>query len=305
MQSRYLAVAAMALGLSGCGLSYSRLPEVWDEAANPNATVDMGRQIKNAIRCELKWGTAEARRLPRTVRSVNGREVSNAEDGFMPDSWGVLIQLTLQADEKSSFTPGATLKYPTQSFSLGLGGQASSQNVHYHKYNYYYSARDLAQPMIGSTCDPDFDLGPKTSSPFVDASKLGIREWLVAAVQVIDFHRSSRAALDGEGVPLGAPGTQSDSSQYDNKFVVITDASIAATWNLVRVSTPGSPLLDVSRSRTHELLMTLAPGTTSFQTAKDSRGRRVVRTVDAPSPAAIEAHNAALIGSAVANAIRP
>lgn len=296
----------MALGLSGCGLSYSQIPEVWDQATNPNATVDMERQIKNAIWCELKRGTADARGLPRPARFVNGKQVSNAEDEYMPDSWGVLIQLTLQADEKSSLAPGATLKYPAQSFSLGLGGGASSQNVHYHKYNYYYSVRDLAQPTIGSTCDPNFDLGPKTtSSPFVNASNLGIREWLKAAVQVIDFHRSSRAALDGEGVPLGAPGTQSDSSQYDNKFVVITDASIAATWNLVRVSTPSTPLLDVSRSRTHELLMTLAPGTTSFQTAKDSRGRTVVRTVHAPSPAAIEAHNAALIGSAVANAIRP
>lgn len=309
MRVRSLLAAIMAVALTGCGLSYSRLPEVWDQAANPNATVDLEKQVKNAIRCELKKGTADVRALQNTVRYVNGVKVSTPEDAYMPDSWGVLIQLTLQADEKSSLTPGATYKTPlanSQTFSFGMGGQLSSENVHYHKYNFYYSAEELAQPMIGSTCDPNFPLGPRTSSsPLVEASNLGIREWLTAAVQVIDFHRSSRAARNGEGPPLGVTGTASDSSQYDNKFIVITDASVAATWSLVRVSTPGSPLFDTSRTRTHELLMTLAPGATSFQPAKDKSGRTVLVRVNRPSQAAVDAHNAALIGSAVSNALRP
>src|SRR6266478_3476463 len=195
MGPRLLFSASMAILLSGCGLTYSRLPEVWDQATDPNATVDMEKQVKNAIRCELKKGTMEARALEPTSRYVNGKQVSNKEDAYMPDSWGVLVQLTLQADEKSSLTPGATFKNPllnSQSFSWGVGGQVSSENTHYHKYNFYYTAKELAVPMIGSTCAPDFDLGPRTtSSPLVNASNLGIREWLVAAVQVIDFHRSS------------------------------------------------------------------------------------------------------------------
>ena len=52
--------------------------------------------------------------------------------------------------------------------------------------------------------------------------------------------------------------------------------------------------------------MTLAPGANSFQLAADGRGKMVVRTVRSrPSQAAVDAHNAALIGSAVANALRP
>ncbi|RTM15384.1 MAG: hypothetical protein EKK33_02135 [Bradyrhizobiaceae bacterium] len=298
----------MAIGLSGCGLSYSRLPEVWDQTKDPNATVNLEIQVKNAIRCELKKGTVDARSLQPTVRYVGNKVVSTPEDSYMPDSWGVLIQLTLQADEKSSLTPGASYKTPltnSQTFSVGLGGQLSSENIHYHKYNFYYSAQELAEPMIGSSCAPDFDLGPKTtSSPLVDASNLGIREWLTAAVQVIDFHRSSRAARNGEGPPLGVAGTQSDSSQYDNKFIVITDASVAATWSLIRVSTPSSPLFDTSRTRTHELLMTLAPGASSFQAAKDKSGKTVFVRVNRPSQAAVDAHNAALIGSAVSNALQ-
>jgi hypothetical protein len=218
------------------------------------------------------------------------------------------VAFTLQADEKSALTPGVTYKSflpNSQTFSTGLGSQFSSENIQYHKYNFYYSAKDLAEPMIGSTCDPDFSLGPRTtSSPFVDASNLGIREWLVDAVQVIDFHRSSRVAADGEGPPLAVAGTSSDSSQYDNKFVILTDASVTATWSLVRLSTPSTPLFDTQRTRTHELLMTLAPGSTSFQTVVDKRGRVAVRAVRGPSEAAVAAHDAALIGSAVANALR-
>src|SRR5262249_40164510 len=97
----------------------------------------------------------------------------------------------------------------------------------------------------------------------------------------------------------------SDSSQYDNKFIIITDATMAATWSLVRFSTPSSPLVDANRTRTHELLMTLAPGSTSFQPVKNKSGQIVLRQVTGPSQAAIDAYNAALIGSAVSNALRP
>jgi hypothetical protein len=308
MQLRLLTILMLAGFLGGCGLSYSRLPEIWDQANDPDATRNMERQVKNAIYCQLKLGKFDIRSLPVPARSAYGKKVSTAEDFYMPSSWGVLVQLTLQVDEKTAFTPGASYKSflpNSQTFSTGLAGQLSSENIHYHKYNFYYSAKDLAEPMIGSTCDPDFDLGPQTtSSPFVDASKLGIREWLVDAVQVIDFHRSSRTAADGEGPPEGVTGTASDSSQYDNKFVILTDASLAATWSLVRLSTPSTPLLDAQRTRTHELLMTLAPGSTSFQTVADKHGKPIFRAIRGPSQTAVDAHNAALIGSAVANALR-
>ncbi len=54
------------------------------------------------------------------------------------------------------------------------------------------------------------------------------------------------------------------------------------------VSTPGSPLFDASCTRTHELLMTLAPGATSFQPAKDKSGRTVLARVNRPSQAAVD-----------------
>ncbi len=335
MRAQGICGVILATSLSGCGLSYSSLPEVWDRVNDPEATLHMEKQIKNAIWCELKKGTSDVRNLIGTTRFQGSKQVSSPEDTFLPDSWGVLAQLTIQADEKSSLTPGVTFKTPihnapvnfageqigakgllaaltygpsslSQSYSFGLGGQLSSENIHYHKYNFYYAAKDLSEPQIGSTCDPNFDLGAKsTSSPFVDGSNLGIREWLTTSVRVIDFHRSSRTAEDGEGPPLAVSGTASDSSQYDNKFIIITDGSISPSWNLVRIGTPTTPLFDAQRTRTHELILTLAPGANSFKTVR-KQGRKILIPVNVgPSQLAIDAHNAALIGSAVANALRP
>ena len=127
-------------------------------------------------------------------------------------------------------------------------------------------------------------------------------EWLVNAVRVINFERSSRASINGEGPPIEASGTASDSSTYDNKFIIITDASAVATWSLVRIGTPATPLLDAMRTRTHELIMTVGPGAKSFEVSK-STGRRTL--TEGPTAGAIDAFNAALIGSAVSNALRP
>jgi hypothetical protein len=336
MRAQGVWVAAFAATLSGCGLGPAPLPEVWDRIADPDATFHMEKLIKNAIWCELKKGVAESRGLDWSKRYYDGKQVSGNEDAAIPDSWGVLAQLTIQADEKSSFTPGVSFKTPIhnapvnfsgetigasalvstvsygplslgQSYSLGLGGQLSSENTHYHKYNFYYSAKDLGQPEIGSTCNQDIGAN-SASSPFVDGSNLAIREWLTSAVRVIDFHRSSRTAADGEGPPEAVQGTASDSSQYDNKFLIITEGSISPSWNLVRIGTPSTPLFDANRTRTHELLLTLAPGAESFKIVKTTKGKKTTTATvlvnSGPSRAAIDAHNAALIGSAVANALR-
>ncbi len=323
----------IVFALSGCGLAPTALPEVWDRA-DPDATFHMEVQVKHAIYCELKRAVWAARQLTPPRRLHDGVDVTSPEDGYIPDSWGILIQLTLQADEKSALTPGVSLKTPihnapvnfpgetigatgalaattygplsvAQSYSLGLGGALSSENVRYDKYNFYYAVRDLALPMTdGSSCItgvPEI-LGPKTSSsPFVDASNLGIRDWLLSAVRVIDYHRSSRAAGNDEGAPLQATGVASDSSNYDNKFIIVTDGNVSPTWTLVRLGTPSTPLFDANRTRTQELLMTAGPG--AIKITRTKSGKRIVQNVG-PSASALSSNLAAEIGSAVANSLR-
>ena len=315
---RHLFAVISAIPLAGCGLGVAQIPEFWD-SADPFATAHLELQIKRAIFCELRKGALEARRLNSNQYTYRNVNVTSANDLPLPDSWGAQVTLTLTVDEKSTLTPNVSLKNPiapvavfgqnvAQSFATTFGGAASSENVRYDKYSYYYTASDLikhAGPADICGVPPTNLLGPpSSSSPFVSASNLGISEWLPSAIAVTDFQRSSRATANGEGAPLGSSGSfASDSITYDNKFVIVTDANMAPTWNLIRVGTGTSPLLDANRTRTHELLITVGPGSTTTQTDPKTGKKRLVSV--GPSSAAINSHLASEIGSAVATAIRP
>jgi hypothetical protein len=244
--------------------------------------------------------------------------VTSAADQPLPDTWGAQVTLTLTADEKGSLTPSVLLKKPiapapsfgqnvAQSFTLGLAGTLSSEGVRYDKYNFYYTAKDLiedAGPDDICHVRPTI-LGPdSTSSPFVDGANLGIREWLPGAIAVADFQRSSRAAANGEGAALGTSGSfSSDSITYDNKFVIVSEGNAAPTWSLLRVGTGTAALVDLNRTRTHELLVTIGPGTTTVAVNKKTGKKTLINT--GPSSAAVNAHFASEIGSAVAAAVGP
>jgi hypothetical protein len=347
MLSRLLLFMLLSIIVSSCGLTEARLPEVWD-ASKPNAVFDMEAQIKQAIYCQLIYAAHDVQGLPWLGREQNtGQDIATGEDQYLPDSWGVLVQLTIQAEEKSSATPNVTFKTPmhnvpvnfggetigatgalaaitygplsvAQSFGLGVGGQLSSDNTRSDKYNVYYSAKQLnfaAQqlnkpPTNSGPCRQGYLPGAaigsdqkSSSSPFLNADNLGIREWLQTAVQVINWERTSRVDESGEGPPivLQAGGSATDSSTYDNKFIIVTDANIAPNWNLVRIGTPATPMFDAMRTRTHELIMTIGPGANSFKT--DKKTGKTVLTVE-PSGGASSAFLATQIGAAVANALR-
>jgi hypothetical protein len=313
---RALLAAPIAVAESGCGLSVAQLPELWDQSV-PYATERMEMQIKTAIFCELRKGAILARTNNKSEYYYDKENVTSPNDLPFADNWGVQVTLILTADEKSSLTPNVSLKSPihpavvfgqsvARSFTMGLGGTLSSEDVRYDKFNFYYTAGDLINGAgSGDICGtpPTALLGPKsTSSPFIDGINLGIKEWLPGAVTVSDFQRSSRASKNGEGPALGTSGSfVSDSATYDNKFVIVSSGNVTPTWNLVRVATGSSTFLDMNRTRTHELLITIGPGTTKEVT--DKKTRKTVRVNTGPSSAALNSHLASEIGSAVSAAI--
>lgn len=317
------ATVSMVL-LSGCGIGTTALPEIWDRASDPSALLHMELQIKHAVYCQLRYGVLDARGLRQEQRIEKNqgqvRDITTVEDIYLPDSWGVLVQLSLEAEERSAVTPSVALKEPidgaatgfrvgppfiSQSYQLGVGGSLSSQNKRYDKYNFYYAVRDLSLELAkGSVClSPPKLLGdsPTRSSPLVNGDALGIREWLLAATQVISYRRSSRASLSGTGEPLGAKTGQyqSDAATYSNKFTVVSSANLGPSWNLIKIGTPTTPLLDLSRTRVHELIMTIGPGALPVS-KRPFRGE----VAQGPSQGVINAQLAAQIGSAVAAAIR-
>ncbi|MGO6727344.1 hypothetical protein ACCS45_04355 [Rhizobium ruizarguesonis] len=305
-----IAITVVVAGLqSGCGFGVAEVADIIDRS-DLKARTHLELQIKQAIFCELKKGAFDARTENSVRRFHQQSEVTSPGDGPFPDTWGAQVSFNLTTDETSTLTPGVTLNYPRvpgvsnagavgRSFNFGFGGTLSTQNVNYDKYDFYWTAAQLTAG--GEKCNPMPKelLGPKSrSSPFVNGAGLGVKEWLPGAVAVVDFRRSSRAAENGEGKALG-PDT-SDTATYSNKFVIVTSGNITPTWTLVRVTANNAALLDLNRTKTHELIITVGPG--SFQLEKDKTGKSSV--VSGPSQAALNAQLAAQIGSAVAAAIK-
>lgn len=307
-----LPLAPLVLLVAGCGLGVSQIPEIWDRG-DPTATVALETRIKEAIFCELRKGVADARHDIVIRRSYHGVDVTRPEDEPFPDSWGAQVELSLSADEKTTFAPGVSFKSPlssrtiglgsgpqsfTQSYATSLGAILSSQNYRQDKFDFFYSATELTEPT--RLCAPETRRlgGAGASSPFVNADGLGVREWLPSAVAVVEYKRSSRAVPNGEGKALSMAGKPSDSATFDNRFVIVSDGSVAPVVNLVRVATPSTPLLDFNRTRTHELLITIGEAV-----AEPRRGARGASAVGL-SRAASDAHLASQIGIAVSAAIR-
>ncbi len=64
-----------ALALGGCGLTYSRLPEIWDET-DPDATYHMEVQVKKAIYCELRQPRLKSKPISLIARENKIKELN-------------------------------------------------------------------------------------------------------------------------------------------------------------------------------------------------------------------------------------
>jgi hypothetical protein len=308
---RYVAISGVALLQASCGTGIPRIPETWDLVADTDATQHMEMQIKRAIFCELRDAVQIARNRVQYKTYYHGKLVSTAADQPVPDTWGVQQTLTFTVDELSKLTPGVSYTWPlntaaSQTFALSAGGQLSSDATRTDKFESFYTIAELADVLSkNQICEKpqvEFVGEPSRSSPFTVLSNLGIKDWLPAATETSAYLRSSRSSSSGEGPPLGG-SFASDSFSYDVKFVIVTDGNITPTWKLLRVTTASSPaFFDTSRTRTHELLLTIGPGSTT--TVKNTKGQLVSKTVG-PTNSAANSHLAQEIGSAVATALRP
>ncbi|MBA9067837.1 hypothetical protein FHR71_001572 [Methylobacterium sp. RAS18] len=263
----------------------------------------MVKQIKLAIFCELREAVRDTRRPGATPRRFyGGRYITSSEDLLLPDTWGAQVTLTLTVDEATKFAPGFGFNEVDKSFSFGLGGNLSSQAVRIDTYDSFYTVYDLATVFDErkQICNnPPSNLGPRnTTSPFFVYSDLGIRSWLPQAAATNNFIRSSRRASNGEGPPLTSGSFASDAISYDIKFVVDTNIGATPTWTLKRFNSQST--LSLSRTRTHQLLVTLGPAET--ETIKGRKGALIVGS--ALSPRSNNIHFSRQIGDAVGQALQ-
>jgi hypothetical protein len=223
--------------------------------------------------------------------------------------------------------PGLAAVTTPQTFSLGLGGTLSSSATRIDKFDPYYSIAYLMKPITpNGVCnkehpDPFVQIGwtPAKSSPLIE-SDLGITEWLVGAMftnrSIPSFQpppapptrkelEQERERLHKEGykdaeiVQIlaskaggsqgGGQGTKPDTVSIEIKFIIVSNGNVTPTWKLVRVSANAgaTPLVNVGRTRTHDLIITIGPPTQT--TANTHLASQIGQSVGAANRAILAA----------------
>ena len=194
-----------------------------------------------------------------------------------------------------TFGVGNTLSI-SQSFNLGLGATLSATATRVDKFDPTYSIKWLMnRPTADSTCNDNKDIFPghPNSSPFLIQSDLGIKKWLTSAVvtenwlpahppiKVADADNKVKALVTaGAGTPGGGGGSAGSggdgadkgggggsslgpySVSTELKFVIVSSGNVTPTWKLLAVSAnPSGSLYSASRTRTHDLIITVGPPT--------------------------------------------
>ncbi len=197
-----------------------------------------------------------------------------------------------------------------QSYSLGLGGKASTQSTRTETSGAAFSVHQLVQnakmhgryQMELESCDNQTinederdrlyqnEESKKLSKTaqflsLITNNDLKIYDWLKTVLRIHEV-------IAGFGGSTGSSkgGIGQNAITHEVQFLVVTDGNVTPQWRLVRVSAnTNSPFFDTQRQRTHDLIVTFGP--------KDPKTGGL-------QPAADSQHNAALYGLSNVNGIR-
>jgi hypothetical protein len=186
------------------------------------------------------------------------------------------MALTLKTRENSTANPsGVWTPASLASFTLGASGTASSEAIRTNILNFYYSVADLrARGRCKTGVQPaDF---PVTSLLIQSDLKFG--DWL--------YDRVTTAATGETQVPTDTNGPlKQNVLSHEVSFEVVTTGGINPAWKLTEANfNQSGTLLQATRDRTHDLLITMGPGNNAGLTGP-----------------ARDAHLASTIGLAIAN----
>lgn len=251
-------VAATLVG--GCGLNVPEMQEWYEPPEQQKVTEN---RLINHIKCELHKGVDDAIAKYKRAGLLSGNTAEWIKD------WLATVTLKLTVEEKGTANPGLTwvrALTDSKTFTLGAGFNGSSDATRVETISFTYPLKLLRQGgRILNPCEP--------SGSVLIEGDLKIGQFLDKKVFL-------------STVPGTVIGPYSAFS-YEITFVVVYGGSVTPSWKLVDLTVnPDSPFLSATRTRTHNVMITLAPP---------------------GDPAAAEAaaiHNAALIGQAVASAIR-
>lgn len=282
-----LVLSATALNLGGCtGLFVPELQEFYADREQEKFDENI---IVAQIKCELHKAVQDTL----AEYSYSGPNSGNGIDWLR--SWGAKVSFGLTVDEKGGLNPGLTFiepietklfKFPTgtvtapQSFSFGLGLQASSDATRKETIGFTYAFQDLLKERpIDGPCDNE--------NGVLINSDLKIGEFISNKAFIAKVPGTVEAQKPGD-----SPFT---TFTYEATFVVVYGGNVTPTWKLARISAnTNAAFLSLVRTKTDDVTITLGPvvsPSTPYAAA-------------ILSPEAENAHLAAQIGQAVANAIQ-
>ena len=273
----------LSLSLAGCGLHTPSMQEIGEtkEKVGPDKEA-----LVSEIRCELERGVYQAVHDPNFgPRAANGGQ---SVDWLL--QWVVKVDLQITVDDKGTIGPGVTLTTPfgtaAQSFSLGLGLQASTEAQRKEEVGYIYALQDLETEVEGQMrslahINPAAPCG--ANGPFIHGD--------LAIGDFINQNIFLARPPDLVPSPFNAFNDQI-------QFVIVYSGNLTPSWKLVRFSVnPSSPFASAMRTRTQYLTLTFGPPAPATTTPTAKAAPRLNDTAEA-------VHNASLIGQAVTAAIR-
>jgi hypothetical protein len=269
------AATLLSILFSGCGL---RVPDI-SESGNATDSQILVQDILTNVTCEMREAFA------RLQKAHPG--------GTFLDSWGVQTTLTLTHDEKGSFAPSALwspIGSATSLFTLAGGIDLSADATRTNKINAFYLVSELKR----AQCPTGF----RPNGPLLLQSDLKLAEWLFTAVgavntKTIDMDLTSRAVKE-------------NALQHQIKFEIVTGVSATPSWKLKEVTVnPGGDFFKTSRTRTHDLIITLAEADKEIVASVVGKNGRRARTVVArPIQQGADLHQSTLISGAIETGIR-
>lgn len=268
-------VVSMFLGglLCGCGL---RVPEIADSGSRVE-----GQQLVQAILINI---TCELRDAVNDLREAY-------PDGTFIDGYGIQTTLTLTYQEKGTLAPSVNWFPPSPAsaiFNIGAGINLSSDATRKNVIDGYYLVSDLKNARCSDAARPN--------GLFLLQSDLKLSEWLFTAV--------SASLTNTVNFRNTALGVKESILQHGVKFVVDTSANATPTWKFKLVTVnPGGTFLNIDRSRTNDLLITMGPANAAVVAAsrKDGKPTSVVRRE--PDRRAADLHLSATIANSLNTAL--
>jgi hypothetical protein len=265
---QWIGPLAASTFLAGCGLFTPEMEEFYEPQSIQKL---FENTIINNVKCELT------------------KVVQEAVDKYDPDtpgmfkqerwlrSWGALVTFKLTVDEKSGLGPSVNFTPIPSPFSLALGASGTADATRTETIAFSYAFSDL--------------LKENKRHPLRSCTENENGVFIKSDLKIGQFIENKTFVASVPGTTLNPPTASPYSTfSYDITFVASYGGTANPAWTFTRVAVDSGTLLTATRTRTHEITITLGPVVVPATSKAAAQ----------LSPTAQDIHLSTLIGNSVA-----